>query len=194
MNRRQLLKLTGGLPFMTAAYAQTPKPFRRNRPGDAGWPSDGQWQALNDKVGGKLVRVRSPLEACAPRSDACEAVFKGLKNPYSTRDSVALTQTSGWVDAWTSTPSAYAVAARNAADVAAAVNFARQNALRLVVKGGGHSYQGTSNAADSLLVWTRAMDAIELHDAFVAARLRGARRSRRSRSAPARSGCTPMTP
>ena len=24
-----------------------------------------------------------------------------------------------------------------------------------VVKGGGHSYQGTSNAPDSLLVWTR---------------------------------------
>jgi FAD/FMN-containing dehydrogenase len=35
-----------------------------------------------------------------------------------------------------------------------------------VVKGGGHSYQGTSNAADSLLVWTRPMDRIVLHDAF----------------------------
>ena len=32
--------------------------------------------------------------------------------------------------------------------------------LRLVVKGGGHSYQGTSNAADSLLVWTRAMSTV----------------------------------
>jgi FAD/FMN-containing dehydrogenase len=39
--------------------------------------------------------------------------------------------------------------------------------VRLVVKGGGHSYLGTSNAPDSLLVWTRRMDAIELHDAFV---------------------------
>ncbi len=52
----------------------------------------------------------------------------------------------------------YAVAARNAADIAAAVNFARENHLRLVVKGGGHSYQGTSNAPDSLLIWTRHMD------------------------------------
>jgi FAD/FMN-containing dehydrogenase len=49
----------------------------------------------------------------------------------------------------------------------AAVNFARENNLRLVVKGGGHSYQGTSNAADSLLIWTRNMNAITLHDAFV---------------------------
>jgi FAD/FMN-containing dehydrogenase len=66
-----------------------------------------------------------------------------------------------------STPSTYAVAARNTADVVAAVNFARENNLRLVVKGGGHSYQGTSNAGDSLLIWTRAMNSIVLHDAFV---------------------------
>src|SRR5271167_1895029 len=59
------------------------------------------------------------------------------------------------------------VAARNAHDIAAAVNFARENDLRLVVKGGGHSYQGTSNAPDSLLIWTRHMNDIEMHDAFV---------------------------
>ena len=37
------------------------------------------------------------------------------------------------------------------------------------MKGGGHSYQGTSNAADSLLIWTRHMNAVTLHDAFVGA-------------------------
>jgi len=51
--------------------------------------------------------------------------------------------------------------------VAAAVNFARENNLRLVVKGAGHSYLGTSNAPDSLLVWTRVMNKVALHDAFV---------------------------
>jgi len=40
--------------------------------------------------------------------------------------------------------------------------------LRLVVKGGGHSYQGTSNSADSLLIWTRAMNKIVVHENFVA--------------------------
>jgi FAD/FMN-containing dehydrogenase len=41
--------------------------------------------------------------------------------------------------------------------------------LRLVVKGGSHSYLGTSNAPDSLLIWTRAMRQVTLHDAFVGA-------------------------
>ena len=170
MNRRDLLKLTGGLPFMSTARAQTAKPaFRRNRPGDPAWPSDANWQALKAQVGERLIRVTSPLEACAamPGGAACDAFFKGLKNPYYIRDNVALTQTSGWADAWVSAPSVWAVAATGAADVAAAVDFARTHRLRLVVKGGGHSYQGTSNAADSLLVWTRAMDSIVLHDAFV---------------------------
>src|SRR6266404_6513592 len=68
------------------------------------------------------------------------------------------TQVSGWLDAWTPAPSVYAVKATSSAEVAAAVNFAREHRLRLVVKGGGHSYQGTSNAPDSLLIWTRAMN------------------------------------
>src|SRR5262249_18554859 len=63
--------------------------------------------------------------------------------------------------------SVYAVAARKTDDIVAAVNFARENKLRLVVKGGGHSYQGTSCAPDSLLIWTREMNAISLHQAFV---------------------------
>ncbi len=155
---------------MSTAHAQGPKAaFRRGRPGDPSWPSAAQWAGLDTKVGGQLMQMRSPLEACrsAPESAECAAVFRGLKNPWYIGDNVALTQTSGWVDAWTSAPSAYAVAARNTADVVAAVDFARTHRLRLVVKGGGHSYQGTSNSADSLLVWTRPMDRIDIHDTFV---------------------------
>ena len=175
MNRRDLLKTAACLSIMPAsARAQTPA-FKRVRPGEPGWPYEAKWQELNTKVGGQLTAVRSPLEACkGADAAACDAVFKQFKNPYFIRDNVALTQTTGWAEAWTSSPSAYAVDARNAADVAAAVNFARENKLRLVVRGGGHSYHGTSNAADSLLVRTRPMDSIELHDAFVAQGCSGA--------------------
>ena len=121
--------------------------------------------------GGRLVKVQSPLAACleAPSSPRCAQVLKALKNPYYLGDEVGLTQSLGWVDAWTFRPSAYAVAVQTTEDVVAAVNFARENNLRLVVKGGGHSYQGTSNAAGSLLIWTRGMNAVTLHDAFVGA-------------------------
>lgn len=98
---------------------------------------------------------------------SCNEVIKNLRNPYYIGDQPGATQSSGWVDAWVSTPSVYAVAAATTADVVAAVNFARENNLRLVVKGGGHSYLGTSTAADSLLIWTRAMNGIALHEAFV---------------------------
>jgi hypothetical protein len=121
-------------------------------------------------VGGHLLKPESPFTSCSAASpnEACTEPLKHVQNPYFLGDNPALTQSSGWVDAWTSQPSDYAVAARNTADVVAAVNFAREHRLRLVVKGGGHSYQGTSNAPDSLLIWTRHMNRVTLHDAFVA--------------------------
>ena len=122
--------------------------FARVRPGDAAWPSEESWNRLNRLVGGRLNKVNSPLSVCreAPDSPACRDVFKSLRNPFYIGEHPGLTQNSGWVDGWTSQPSVYAVAARKTEDVVAAVNFARDNKLRLVVKGGGHSYQGTSCA------------------------------------------------
>jgi len=177
MDRRDLLTgaasilglQTLGLPRtgVAAAAARTGVrggAARRVRPGDPQWPGPAAWNKLNADVGGALLRP-SPLLAAATPQD--------LRNPLYIGDQAGGTQVSGWVDAWEPAVSAYAVAARNAADVVAAVNFARRNNLRLVVKGGGHSYQGTSNAPDSLLVWTRAMNRIVVHDAFVGQGCRG---------------------
>lgn len=144
--------------------------IRRRRPSDADWPSPSAWKRLHDAVGGNLILVESPLVAfkADPESAAGKQFLENVRNPYYIGDQPGLTQTLGWVDAWATQPSVYAVAARHAQDIAAAVNFARQNDLRLVVKGGGHSYQGTSNAPDSLLIWTRRMHGVTLHPAFVA--------------------------
>jgi len=144
--------------------------FQRVRPSDRAWPDSASWKGLDQQVGGQLIKVRSPLEECvkAPDGPVCAEFIRHAKNPYYLGDEVGLTQNLGWVDAWTSRPSVYAVAARTTADIVAAVNFARENRLRLVVKGGGHSYLGTSNAPDSLLIWTRKMRAMTVHDAFVA--------------------------
>ena len=156
-------------PLTATRAADPPRPARRTRPSDPAWPSAASWEQLNREVGGQLIRVQTPLAACADAADstACQVILKNLKNPYFIGDQPGLTQTSGWADAWMSVPSAYAVVARGTAHVVAAVNFARANNLRLVVKGGGHSYQGTSNAPDALLIWTRAMNNIVVYDTFV---------------------------
>jgi FAD/FMN-containing dehydrogenase len=176
MKRREFLKTAAAIPVVwTGSSAaglsagQIGTAARRVRPGDPGWPTPASWEKLKAAVGGRLIELKSPLDACrsAPASPACAELFKELKNPYFIGDDPALTQASGWVDAWTSAPSVYAVAAAETADVVAAVNFAREHNLRVVVKGGGHSYQGTSNAPDSLLIWTRALNGIALVDAFV---------------------------
>ncbi|RYE35581.1 MAG: FAD-binding oxidoreductase [Hyphomicrobiales bacterium] len=142
-------------------------PFHRTRPGMTGWPSDTAWEALNTAVGGQLRRLAEPFAACAvPDGSACRAADALLRNSFAIGDDPALTQASGWLDAWNAAPSAYVVAARHAADVAAAVDFAARHRLRLVIKGGGHSYHGASSAADSLQIWTRPMRQVVLHDEF----------------------------
>jgi FAD/FMN-containing dehydrogenase len=183
MNRRSLLRMLAAAlsyapgflspAFLAKQTAAAVRSTSRIRPGDPAWPSQANWDQLSQAVGGRLAKPSSPLAACASGAD-CTPLFKELKNPYYLGDEVGLTQTLGWVDAWTSQPSAYAVAARTTEDVVAGVNFARENNLRLVVKGGGHSYQGTSNSADSLLIWTRGMNALVLNDAFVGAGCAGA--------------------
>ncbi len=141
----------------------------RLRPSDPAWPKPEIWAQLKSAVGGNLVPVHPLFESCGtdPAGSACRDALQNIRNPYWVGDQAGGTQVSGWLDAWTPAPSAYAIKARNADDVAAAVTFAREHNLRLVVKGGGHSYLGTSNAPDSLLIWTRAMNKVTLHEAFV---------------------------
>lgn len=183
MDRRKFIKLLAAIPALTS---QTYVPFlstvqsnpgdnllkektsfKRVRPGDPQWPAAEQWDALKSKVGGRLKKLESVFAGCSNDASKCEELIKGIENPYFIRDNPALTQSSGLYDAWISKPSTYVVEALNANDVSAAVKFAKENNLRLVVKGGGHSYQGTSDCEDSLLIWTREMDAIELVDGFV---------------------------
>src|SRR6266567_8003299 len=171
MDRRMFLKAAGAaslVPLWPRHLCASPA-IRRARPSDPGWPPKQAWKRLNEAVGGNLIPVDFPINACLSSSESagCKALFASLKNPYYIGDNPGVTQTLGWVDAWTTKPSVYAVAARNADDIAAAVNFAREHKLRLVVKGGGHSYQGTSNGPDSLLIWTRHMHDITIDPGFV---------------------------
>lgn len=119
------------------------------------------WEALRKAVGGRLIEPTSPWKAIAgkPLADT-------IKNPFYLESVPGVTQTTGWLDAWDSRPSAYAVAAESTADIVAAVNFARENNVHLAVKGTGHDYLGRSSSHE-LLLWTHNMRKIETDQAFV---------------------------
>jgi FAD/FMN-containing dehydrogenase len=173
MNRRHILK---GMAAIAAQADLLPRlataapAIRRVRPADPAWPAPARWAELNAQTDGNLIEGHALFGSCEsdPKGAACADALKNIGNPYWIADQPCGTQLSGWLEAWTPQPSVYVVKARHTGDVAAAVNFARDHRLRLAIKGGAHSYLGTSNAPDSLLVWTRAMNKVTLHDAFVA--------------------------
>jgi FAD/FMN-containing dehydrogenase len=160
LRRRSILG--AGLAFAATSVLPTARATSTSRyvkPNAPGWPEVSRWAELRHAVGGRLSPVTLP-DLGDP------AIQRLLSNPFYLGEQAGLTQNSGWLDAWQSMPGAYVVAAESATDVAAAVDFARRHHVRLVVKGGGHSYLGTSNAPDSLLIWTRPMNAITVHTAF----------------------------
>ena len=132
-------------------------------------PSPADWQTLANSLTGDLLEVRSPLEICRtdPGSPEAKAVLEDMKNPFYLEEHPGTTHTTGWVGAFDAAVSPRAIAVKTAQDVAAAVVFAREHGLKLVVKGTGHDYLGRSCAPDSLLVWTHRMRDITVHDDFV---------------------------
>jgi len=161
MLRRKFLSSTTAA--VAAAILQPKLVFARSK-------AASDWGPLRKQLGDRLIDLNSPLVESARNGGAgADALFAKIQNPYFLGDEPSLTQTLGWIDAWTSRPSLKAVAAESSRDVAAAVNFARRTGIPPIVKGGGHSYFGNSNRAGSLLIWTHRLRSIELHDAFRAA-------------------------
>jgi FAD/FMN-containing dehydrogenase len=79
---------------------------------------------------------------------------------------------------------AVVVRALGAADVSAAIQFARQNDLEIAVRGGGHSTAGLSSVDDGLMIDLSLMNSVETDVAGSAA----APRSRSATSRPSSTG------
>jgi FAD/FMN-containing dehydrogenase len=166
MDRRTLLKtafILPLLPLVANVDAFVTGGGRWLKPGAAGWPTDADWDELNRQVGGRLSIPKNPLLDPATRDEA----LAQIGNPFYVGDQPGLTQTGAYYRAWTSTPSARVLAAETPQDIATAITWARRHRVRVVIRGGGHSYLGASNAPDSLLIWTRRMNAVEMTDTFV---------------------------
>jgi hypothetical protein len=155
MKRRGFLVLTAaGLLGAAFEPAQAAPITRHPRPGDADWPSDRDWGTLRARLGDRFIEHIPAFQRAVP-------------NPFERQEMPGATQSAGWVGAWKSAPSACAVAAESAKDVALAVDFARRHHLRLVIKGTGHDYLGRSSAPHALLLWTHRMRQTTWHDNFV---------------------------
>ncbi len=141
--------------FISPVFAEK---FNFITPKDPKWPSKQEWQQLSSEVDGNLIEI-TPATKTATKED--------LSNPYYITNQAGATQTSGWHGAWDTAPSAYGITAQETKHLVAAVNFAKKHDIRLVIKSGGHSYQGTSNAPDSLLVWMKDMNDIKINKKFV---------------------------
>ena len=108
MNRRESLKamaLAALLPILPRRLRANTT-FQRRRPSDAAWPSQAEWQRLNDAVGGNLIAVDDPLSILRtdPDGTSAKGLIENLKNPFYVGDQAGLTQTMGWVDAWATKP------------------------------------------------------------------------------------------
>jgi hypothetical protein len=127
--------------------------------------------ALAAKVGNRLLDAGGPLAACRAGGDGPEfaAALASRRNPWAIEDDPGAFQTTGWHGAYVSAHSPRVVAAESVADIAAAVNFAREHDAGLVIKGTGHDYLGRSCAPASLMIWTHRMRAVTVHDGFVPA-------------------------
>jgi FAD/FMN-containing dehydrogenase len=129
------------------------------------------WSALEETVGSRLLDVGAPLGACLAGQDEpeCAAALASLRNPWAIEDDPGAFHTTGWHGVYVSAHSPQVVAAESAADIATAVDFAREHDAGLVIKGTGHDYLGRSCAPGSLMIWTHRMREVTVHDAFVPA-------------------------
>lgn len=165
--------------LVVAAYAVYAQECR-NIPGDPGYPTNAEWNALDNAVGGRLVQVLPSGEVC--RLTLCSTTDWTSANWRNTVPG-AMNQVNWEQDYDTVPPSLcgqfvppicgqgdvppFAILAQTAEDIQAGVNFAREHNLRLSVKASGHDYLGRSTAKHSLLIHAHKLQSITFTDDFL---------------------------
>ncbi|KAJ7869382.1 hypothetical protein B0H13DRAFT_2350974 [Mycena leptocephala] len=162
----------------------------RNVPGNAGYPKAAAWSKLNATIGGRLVNV-VPTANIAPAYLVAHAPARNGLAPFQGVDAQNNWEQVTTLHSFSMSPQCndmrsrgcpiFSVEAQNAADIQAAVKFAKRNSLRLVVKCSGHDVLGRSTAPYSLLIRTAGLQNISMADAFfVGTQNMGLRRTGRS--------------
>ncbi|KAF2818466.1 FAD-binding domain-containing protein [Ophiobolus disseminans] len=148
----------------------------RTIPGDKDWPSDEDWSAFNETLGGALLKPKPLASVCyyGDNYDArkCESIkqsWTGM-NLHSDDPTSILSQ---WASGNSCTPTSqpnstctqggwpvYVVNAKSVRHIQLGINFARNNNIRLVIKNSGHDFNGKSIGGHALSIWVHNLKGI----------------------------------
>ncbi|KAF8800857.1 FAD-binding domain-containing protein [Phlegmacium glaucopus] len=154
------------------------------------WPNEKEFTTLATQLSQPLLHPRPPAFPCYPPSATsgnCSNVMANYTNgiwrsdqpgamqnanleefifPNETISVCYLNTTLGIPCGQGSVPPV-GVDARSGGDIQAAVNFAKQHNLKLVVKNTGHDFFGRSTARGGFLIWTHNMKDTSYNSTFV---------------------------
>ncbi|KAJ0386979.1 hypothetical protein COL922a_003130 [Colletotrichum nupharicola] len=154
-------------------------------PNDICWPSDKEWGRFNSSIAGNLIQTAPPAAPCyaGPNRDAaaCEAVTQGWSTAtfqasqpigydYPLNSSCPLAQFTANAPSANCTIGNSPVFAVNVTDeehISKAVEFAKRNNIRVVVKSTGHDFLQRSTGYGSLSIWLQNYrKGFNFHDDF----------------------------
>ena len=154
------------------------------------WPNESEFAALASQLSQPLLHPLPPASPCYPPSTPsgnCSVVIANYTNGNWRSDQPGSMQNTNfesfifhngaisacYLNATLGIPCRQGsippvgVDARSGSDVQAAVKFAKQHNLKLVVKNTGHDYLGRSTARGGFLIWTHNMKEILYNSTFV---------------------------
>ncbi|OTA66087.1 FAD-binding domain-containing protein [Hypoxylon sp. EC38] len=148
-------------------------------PGDANWPSQDEWSALNNTVHGRLIAtipLGSPCHDPTYNEELCfslqeQWLYSSIHLDSSSSIMAPLFANQS-CDPWQprSKPCtlgnyvSYAVKVSDPDDVIAALKFGQEKNVRFVIRNTGHDYLGRSTGAGALSVWLHHLKSTEVLD------------------------------
>ncbi|CRG82838.1 hypothetical protein PISL3812_00184 [Talaromyces islandicus] len=162
-------------------------------PGQACWPSNKEWERLNDTLSGNLYRTVPYAATCyysSPHYDPepCAVVAEDYKENQPRTEVYGAASGLNWEsclsntcalnpsntsqvlsnDCYLGRLSSLYVDARDASHVATVIKFAQEHNLRVSIKNTGHDYFGRSTSPNTLAIWTHNMNTMKYHKDFTA--------------------------
>ncbi|PSN62271.1 FAD-binding domain-containing protein [Corynespora cassiicola Philippines] len=157
----------------------------RYGPSDGKWPSDKAWQKLAKQLSSPDALIKTTPQAAicygtARDESKCQELTKGWSNSYTHIDDPTEILSPVYQGLTCQPPSIYdsrnctlggyppyAVRPRTVLDIQLALNFARNDELRLVIKNTGHDFAGKSAGFGALSIWTHGLKDIQFFENYV---------------------------